>query len=100
MIDTKVSRVLLRRVSSLTLYRQLVGMNWIEVPPGRYSLRQNKTSHCQLEFSMKWVYFFFVYDCSILGGWSLKGEYYTQLGRVYFTFARRRVVYTRASPDS
>ncbi|KAF8519681.1 DNA polymerase family B-domain-containing protein [Gautieria morchelliformis] len=33
---------------------KLVGMNWIEVPPGTYSLYKDKSSRCQLEFSVNW----------------------------------------------
>jgi DNA polymerase delta subunit 1 len=32
----------------------VVGMNWIEAPPGKYKLRQRKTSYCQIEFDIKW----------------------------------------------
>lgn len=53
MIDTKVSPLTAVTPAALNPTYQLVGMNWIEVPPGGYTLRQNKTSHCQLEFSMK-----------------------------------------------
>ncbi|KAF8573753.1 hypothetical protein K439DRAFT_1399532 [Ramaria rubella] len=33
---------------------KIVGMNWIEVPAGKYNMRQNKISRCQLEFSVRW----------------------------------------------
>lgn len=54
MIDTKVGAmcVFVGCLANATRY-QLVGMNWIEVPAGAYTLRSNQTSHCQLEFNMK-----------------------------------------------
>ncbi|KAI0031276.1 DNA polymerase family B-domain-containing protein [Vararia minispora EC-137] len=35
---------------------KVVGMSWIEVPPGKYTLLtgKNKKSHCQIEFSVRW----------------------------------------------
>ncbi|KAG7093781.1 DNA-directed DNA polymerase delta [Marasmius oreades] len=35
---------------------KVVGMNWIEVPAGKYKLvaREKKKSHCQIEIEMKW----------------------------------------------
>ncbi|KAK0446656.1 DNA polymerase family B-domain-containing protein [Armillaria borealis] len=35
---------------------KVVGMNWIEVPGGRYKIisEEGKKSHCQLEISMRW----------------------------------------------
>jgi DNA polymerase delta subunit 1 len=35
----------------------VVGMNWIEAPAGMYKLRQKKSSHCQIEFDIKWDQF-------------------------------------------
>jgi hypothetical protein len=36
---------------------QVVGMNWIEVPPGKYKLLKGKErkSHCQIELSVKYA---------------------------------------------
>ncbi|KAI0305911.1 DNA polymerase family B-domain-containing protein [Multifurca ochricompacta] len=38
---------------------RVVGMNWIEVPAGKYSILKgkDKKSHCQIEFSVKWDQF-------------------------------------------
>ncbi|KAH9967292.1 DNA polymerase family B-domain-containing protein [Russula dissimulans] len=38
---------------------QVVGMNWIEVPPGKYTLLKGKEkkSHCQIEFSVRYDQF-------------------------------------------
>ena len=56
MIDTKVSSVILldtRRLNAI----QVVGMNWIEVPAGKYMLHKgnNKKSQCQIELPVKYV---------------------------------------------
>ena len=32
----------------------VVGMNWIEVPAGKYKLRSKPTSHCQIELEVQW----------------------------------------------
>lgn len=36
---------------TLTRFEQIVGMNWIELPAGTFTVRQgnNKISNCQLE---------------------------------------------------
>jgi hypothetical protein len=46
-------RMFLRRGPILS---QVVGMNWIEVPPGKYSLLKgkDKKSHCQIELSVRY----------------------------------------------
>ncbi|KZP01626.1 delta DNA polymerase [Calocera viscosa TUFC12733] len=38
---------------------RVVGMNWIEVPAGKYKLRTNKerASNCQIEFNVRWDQF-------------------------------------------
>ncbi|OBZ73506.1 DNA polymerase delta catalytic subunit [Grifola frondosa] len=37
---------------------RVVGMNWIEVPAGKYKIiKDKKRSHCQLEISIKWDQF-------------------------------------------
>ncbi|KAL0953498.1 hypothetical protein HGRIS_004725 [Hohenbuehelia grisea] len=33
---------------------KVVGMNWIEVPAGKYRLRKNQTSHCQIEIDVRY----------------------------------------------
>ena len=40
--------------------QQVVGMNWIEVPAGKYHLltHDKKKSHCQIELSVRYVCFF------------------------------------------
>lgn len=56
MIDTKVIVSFFLVGRSLTLV-QVVGMNWIEVPPGNYTVipRFEKKSTCQVEISMRYV---------------------------------------------
>jgi len=34
---------------------KVVGMNWIEVPAGNYTLNRTKKSKCQIEFSVRYV---------------------------------------------
>lgn len=65
MIDTgvRVVECFLRRGPILS---QVVGMNWIEVPAGKYSLLKgnSKKSHCQIELSVRYSihsYMCFVY---------------------------------------
>lgn len=55
MIDTKVSQ---NNCSPTHLTcDQLVGMNWVEVPAGKYKIvKQNTKSHCQLEIIMRLVH--------------------------------------------
>jgi hypothetical protein len=58
MIDTKV--VLYHRgLPSCSLIRNLkvVGMNWIEVPAGKYNIVSDagKRSYCQIEISVRFV---------------------------------------------
>lgn len=54
MIDTKVLSQHLFRPSPLT-HAQVVGMNWIEVPAGKYKLKKGKEkkSKCQIELSVR-----------------------------------------------
>ncbi len=33
---------------------RVVGMNWIEIPAGNYSLRTEKSSCCQIELDVEW----------------------------------------------
>lgn len=58
MIDTKVSYVLRPLIYLLINWYQVVGMNWIEVPAGKYNILSDnaKRSHCQIEFSVRWVH--------------------------------------------
>jgi hypothetical protein len=55
MIDTgvRVVECFLRCDPTLS---QVVGMNWIEVPAGKYSLLKgnHKKSHCQIELSVRY----------------------------------------------
>lgn len=39
-----------------SILSQVVGMNWIEVPSGKYSLLKGKDrkSHCQIELSVRY----------------------------------------------
>lgn len=54
MIDTKVSQN--NRFPMYLTSTQLVGMNWVEVPAGKYKIvKQNNKSHCQLEIIMRLV---------------------------------------------
>ena len=32
----------------------IVGCNWIELPPGKYTVRKNKSARCQLEVDVSW----------------------------------------------
>jgi DNA polymerase delta subunit 1 len=54
MIDTNV-RVNERFCCPGLTLSQVVGMNWIEVPAGKYSLLKgkDKKSHCQIELSVR-----------------------------------------------
>jgi len=56
MIDTKVHSVLLQLLGSYTDYGKVVGMNWIEVPAGKYKIipEAQKRSTCQLEINVRW----------------------------------------------
>ncbi|EIN06111.1 delta DNA polymerase [Punctularia strigosozonata HHB-11173 SS5] len=36
---------------------KVVGMNWIEVPAGKYNLVKDKKSQCQIELSVRWDHF-------------------------------------------
>lgn len=49
--------VALSHVSLICLF-QVVGMNWIEIPPGKYKVlsEKEKTSLCQLEVNIRFVY--------------------------------------------
>ena len=42
---------------STYVFWQVVGMNWIEVPPGKYNILSDaaRRSQCQIEFSMRYV---------------------------------------------
>ena len=56
MIDTKVLHNVISSKPDL-IVEQVVGMNWIEVPAGKYSLKtgKSKKSKCQIELSVKCV---------------------------------------------
>ena len=62
---------------------KVVGMNWIEVPAGNYTVVHAKKSKCQIEISVRYVS---LRNNPVL---SLKGE---QMGQVYIASARRRMV--------
>lgn len=57
MIDTGV-RVMgcFLRLGPILFLSQVVGMNWIEVPAGKYSLvkAKDKKSHCQIELYVRY----------------------------------------------
>ncbi len=60
MIDTKEGRMFFSQ-SLCTDFQdlQVVGMNWIEVPPGKYRLRSKKASAslCQIELDVRYDHF-------------------------------------------
>ena len=56
MIDRQVRNIVSLLCSvSLSLPMQVVGMNWIEVPAGQYTLINQPKSHCQIEISLRSV---------------------------------------------
>lgn len=57
MIDTKVCYSADISFSPFIVRFQVVGMNWIEVPAGKYHVMSDngKRSGCQIEFSMRFV---------------------------------------------
>jgi succinate dehydrogenase/fumarate reductase-like Fe-S protein len=43
-------------VQIVTVYIQVTGSNWIELPAGTYRMRQNTVSHTQIEVEVQYVY--------------------------------------------
>ena len=57
MIDTKVVFELSLVLKHDIEFIKVVGMNWIEIPAGKYNLtpKEKKRSHCQIELNVRYV---------------------------------------------
>ncbi|GJJ11212.1 hypothetical protein Clacol_005444 [Clathrus columnatus] len=78
----------------LLRHLQIVGMNWIEVPAGKYELVSRKISHCQVEISMKWDAFI---SHAPEGEWSMLAPF--RILSFDIECAGRRGVFPEASID-